>query len=364
MDTVRVATASLTNSTSWTTVGAVYSTAPEGAGNQFVIKEGSTYYLFYERMSAASWSTGVATSSSPTGPFTSQRYPIMSLQPTGTNLFSAIGIWIGKEGSTFVAYFHSGPNQVGLPTAIYRATSPSLLADSWTISNQGQPIVRRAAPGEVQQIADPFVAKGPGGTSYLVWEGFNNAQPGQGTIYMSPLQPVTKQYDGAYWHVVQSGFDRDIDTLRSDQPVIQIFPWVNAPSKKNGTWLTQLDTGIPAGCYYNNNSNAQGDSYGYDVVPEPGSWRVDVMYSGQPNRAIAAIALDNGVYLPAVGVIGTIDFYQSSGSPAFTVQGLTFTVPGPEKMRRTLWFRAATRNASSTGWFLPIIAIQLRRTDV
>ena len=84
------------------------------------------------------------------------------------------GACLIKENGQFVLYYHAGRSG-SLPTEIYRATSPDML--TWTISNNGYPIITRAHPYEVDQAADASVLQTADGKLYVYYTGIDNSKP-------------------------------------------------------------------------------------------------------------------------------------------------------------------------------------------
>jgi len=94
-------------------------------GNIYVKNIAGVYYMFYEARSDGYWQIGLATSSSPLGPFTKQgnaplinRYPGEACHPE-----------IHKIGDTYYMWFHGSSSGL-LPTDIYRRESQDLI--TWT----------------------------------------------------------------------------------------------------------------------------------------------------------------------------------------------------------------------------------------
>jgi hypothetical protein len=360
---VRIASAASSNLAAWTDQGILFTPATN-PGNQFLIKDGATYYLFSEYASGGGWQTAVYTASAVTGPYTQVLATVASLQPFSGS--SVSGIWIGKEGSTFVAYFHSGPF-VSLPTSIYRATTTSLTTDSWTIDNQALPVVRRAAPYEVDQVADPFIARSPGSVTYMVWDCMDNT-PGvalKGSIAITAMRPIRKLHDGAVWQAVDTHDDRAFDLLERFPPIIQIVPWMGDPSQSVGTWAAVVDPTVPGNAYYRNTSAALHDQISWDVMLQPGTYDLTVVYKPGTNAGQISAYLGLGISPVSSGWPSgnPLEGYSAS-PPAFaSYTWPNYTITGTEVVRRILTLRVNGQNASSTGFLANLIAVQLRRTD-
>jgi hypothetical protein len=198
---LKVATADLSDPTTWTIVGTVMDLPPNSSefGNTFLVKEGSTYYLFYECEYSNNWQIGIATATSPTGTFTSIQLPLNTLWPESRSS-NVGGMWVAKENGQWVMWYHRGPQaSVGgpLPTEIHRATSTDMI--NWTPLDNGRPVLTRESPQDVDQVADPFLVEAEN-VWYLFWEGFDNtAGDAAATIFASPLSPALKQWDGTAW---------------------------------------------------------------------------------------------------------------------------------------------------------------------
>jgi hypothetical protein len=367
---VRVATAPITTPTVWTDVGIVLSPpgGTGGGGNNFVVKDGSTYRLFMEYVQQVSWSgvgvinqymTGMATSSTPTGTFTRQISTLSSLRTNG-GAGSVSGICMVKENSTWVAYYHSQAASPDIPDHIYRAHTTDLSTDSW-VQDIGGPFVRRAHPVEVDQCADPFLCQSPGGTWLIFWEGYDN-RAGKSSILCAPLQPVDKQWDGAQWQFAEAGYDSR-DTAPPEKTVWSIRmvpPWVGGV-RHTGTWTTDTSSG-GLGPRILNSTNAQNDSVEWDVILAPGTWLLTLLTLIAANQSIITVDIDNGAGSFIRPSLGTIDCY--NGAATYAVYTLAFTIYGQSAIRRSLRFKGATRNAlNTTGWYMQFMDWTLVRTD-
>jgi hypothetical protein len=142
--------------------------------------------MFESEVSGAGvFTTGYATAASPLGPFTTNTFPLPTLQ-IDSGMFG--GPHLFKTGATYSLWYHAaiGASQ-NLPTDIYRATSPDLI--NWTTDLI--PKVRRFHRFETDQAADPFVVTDPAsGIVYLFWEGYDNTS-GHATIMRSVPQAMT-----------------------------------------------------------------------------------------------------------------------------------------------------------------------------
>lgn len=102
-----------------------------------------------------------------------------------------------------------------------------------------------------------------------------------------------------------------------------------------------------------NNSSAQNDEFGWDLVLAKGTWLFEGMYQKSPNGGIASVKLDGAV-------IGSVDLYAAATINNFYFQIPNIAVASSGKKRLT--FKAASRNAASTGWIMAVQGISLRRT--
>lgn len=372
-NTVRVATAPITTPTVWTVSGTVLMTAISGNpfGNLFVVKDASTYRLFVEYLKTVTmpgdgvtvpWQTGMATSSSPTTAFTLQIDAYATLRPfNGVGPGGSVsGCWIAKEGETWVMFYHGGSWARSLPNDIYRATSTNLATDSWVPTDQGLPVVRRAADVEVDQVADPFVCVGPGGTAYLFWEGYDNRT--QASVLMcSPFQPTLMRWDGVRWvRVAGTG------TQASQRPVDG--PWhVEGPPlhrglRKVGSWINEVYSGGLGNMRRYNSSAANLDSIEFDVTLSPGVWVLTWFTIRENNNGIVKIDIDDGAGGWYITNIATLDTYNAA-TLNNQVSEHTFTVYGTETIRRSLRFKVDGKNASSSGYFMKDHGWYLTRTS-
>lgn len=167
-------------------------------GNSNIVQAGSTYYLYWEAFqTGVGWQMGVATSSTMSGTYTEQLFPITSLRPATTSEYATTpgGPRPFYENGTFVMYYHAGPNTSG-SSNIYRAFSTTPTTDSWTIDNNGAPWINRQLPNETSQVADIDVTIGPSGGYYAFWSAVNNNMDTQqlagassinGTAVIEPL---------------------------------------------------------------------------------------------------------------------------------------------------------------------------------
>jgi hypothetical protein len=167
-----------------------------GITNTDVFKRGEgDYVLMFDGRGTSGpvWQTGVATGTSPLGPFTLGRFSLPTLsRGDGTAIYG--GPQLRRQGSTWVLFYHASTTST-LPTDIYRATSTDLV--NWT--QDPKVFVRRTLPVEVDQSADLCMAANPdGGPSYAFWDGMDNPNA-RGSILMGVPRAVIAQFDGSQW---------------------------------------------------------------------------------------------------------------------------------------------------------------------
>lgn len=138
-----------TNGTTWTQQAT--NVIPLGSGSAwdataiastFLVQFGSTWYLYYEAYGPGRpYNTGVATASSPAGPWTKYSgNPVL-----GTTTQQASRPCVKQVGADLYMWFHGHANPVGgLPTDVFRAHSLDML--NWTID--ASPLLVRSTEDE------------------------------------------------------------------------------------------------------------------------------------------------------------------------------------------------------------------------
>ena len=140
----------------------------------------------------------------------------------------------------------------------------------------------------------------------------------------------------------------------------QIIPWCGPANTIVGTWAPAVNTSTIGNGVYVNTSNAQNDAATWYVTLSPGNWTVDLVYNKNTNGAIATVELDDG--FGTFSTVGTVDTYAASAAYNQVTSITGVSVVGAFPHRRQLRIKAATRNASNTtGWYLNLAAIQMRR---
>ena len=156
--------------------------------------------------------------------------------------------------------------------------------------------------------------------------------------------------------------DRTLVTISggsSDTPWLQqIIPTVGPPtSTAGGAWSNVVAAGVLTGGWFQS-SGALNDEAVWNVMVAPGTWRLDVTYYRDTNRGIETWALDDGA--GTYTTLGTLDQY--GGGATNLVHSLTGLVVGGSAVNRKLRVKAASKNASSSAYYILIQSIHLLRT--
>jgi hypothetical protein len=200
----------------WST-GVQVMSLPAGSsvfGNTRVVKDDDgTYVMIIEHKIAATgrWQMGQATAATLGGAWTMvPGVEVMDTLWPETDRQGSGGAWLAKENGEWVMYYHASVNWNGLvPSEIYRATAPALRANNWTITNQKEPIIRRVAPHEVDQVADVELIRAPDGTVYAFWVGMHNRGAAfKGSISIAVLRPTMLRWDGYTWQPMEGQLER------------------------------------------------------------------------------------------------------------------------------------------------------------
>jgi hypothetical protein len=160
----------------------------QGFDNSAVLKDDDgTYVMMVEGTTNAApgnYVMGIAKSNKLLGPYTVTQFPVAGLgfgkMYGGPVLF--------KRNSVYVLWFHAGfaqrgsANQFILPTEGVRATSADLV--NW--KQPPSPIIKRAHPYEVDQVADVFVVKDDVGHVHLYWTANDNENQRGYIMYADP----------------------------------------------------------------------------------------------------------------------------------------------------------------------------------
>lgn len=145
---------------------------------------------------------------------------------------------------------------------------------------------------------------------------------------------------------------------------ISLIPMIVTPDATTGTWamfnvtentnypfLNPAGTSVGAVALFNS-STAQNDAIAWDVILAAGTWDMHAYIRKSTNTGIITLQQD------AVDQ-GTADTYAAAAAFAkVSVTGFTVATTGKKRMN----FKAATKNASSSGYLLEFFAIEFRRT--
>ena len=212
---VKCYTASTSTPQTLTLSGTVFNTTISGGilmGNFNVIFVDGVYRAFFDHSyNSQSWQEGIAECSTPTGTFAVKTPAMGTLLPTW---FNGIGNAAGGgskmfvENGEYVQYYHAIDRLTGGSSAPssdgFIATAPDGI--NWTVQNQGNPILRRCHPYEVDQIADLMPVDMVGGGTHLFWSAIANV-PSTSYIMHGQLSPQMKVWSGYEWQVINPAFD-------------------------------------------------------------------------------------------------------------------------------------------------------------
>lgn len=152
----------------------------------------------------------------------------------------------------------------------------------------------------------------------------------------SPTEPEGTGGGGTNYQSIHAGF----------------ADWVSA----TGTWGLNLwtDTGqTPLNSFpgYQNSAGAQNDELSIDLWMDAGTYTVTLFGRKSSNTAIVTVNLDGSSQ-------GTVDTY--AASPVYYTASVTGITVSSGK--RTWQFKAASKNASSSGYYMGFYYIVIRRT--
>jgi len=133
---------------------------------------------------------------------------------------------------------------------------------------------------------------------------------------------------------------------------ITILPW-HYSGITQGTWVQILDANQIFYGYFWNSSNTQNDRIDYKVFLAAGTYTFSIIGVTASNRAILTLLFDGASQ-------GTIDLY-AAGTAYNVLKTITDIVVGTAGLK-TISLKAATRHASSTGWYLSVSSMALFRT--
>lgn len=123
---------------------------------------------------------------------------------------------------------------------------------------------------------------------------------------------------------------------------------------ETGTWqnLVVAATHLNNGLRWNGGSRAQNDEVGWDLAMQRGTWRLDGIFHKFASACIVTVLVDNVAK-------GTIDLYSAAAVDNFAGVVAGIYIPSSKKVKVSL--KAATKNASSTGFDLAFSAITLTK---
>ncbi len=132
---------------------------------------------------------------------------------------------------------------------------------------------------------------------------------------------------------------------------ITILPW-NYSAITQGTWVFWATSGQWAGYTFENSTQAQNDQIDYQVYLVAGTYTFVLLAYHQTNSAILTLLID-------AASVGTIDTYGAGlANQRSTITSISVTTAG----LKTVSFKAATKNASSSSYYLWLSAAALFRT--
>ena len=155
---------------------------------------------------------------------------------------------------------------------------------------------------------------------------------------------------------------------------VDVLPWhiyipctASTPDATTGTWTSTTSSAqftFPfyapgstansgaAVVFQNNTGTAQNDAAAWDVVLAAGTW--DAHFWVRRHSAAGIITLNQDGASQ-----GTVDTYHATGDAAkVSITGWTVSTTGKKRMQLI----AATKNASSSNYFMSLFAIEFRRT--
>lgn len=180
-DVPRVNVATSSDGIAWTTQSSTISLPASCTlwGNRTVWKEGSAWKMLQEAYHSSVWNIYLYTSSDGfTWSIGNSGSPLSTLQVHaggaygGPKFANVSGEVQPKSGGLYQLWYHAANVSANLPTNIYHATSPDLI--TWTIS-PATPVLTLLGTGfEIDQTAGPDAVM-VGTQSYLFYDGDDNA---------------------------------------------------------------------------------------------------------------------------------------------------------------------------------------------
>lgn len=261
----------------------------------------------------------------------------------GTNVAHSAGVTVvdyvtGTDWNMMIAGILKHANQAGNlnPTDIYDANGGKILSFSAFAPAANRLIIGNATAG-----SPPFVVAT--GTDTNV--GINFATKGsdisgQGLRYNNiPFRALPKDWCRYLLGWATPLFEQPVGTSAQSNGTGWAFP------ANTASWLET--------------SNTQNAEIRYKIYLDAGTYTFNNYYrTGSDKGSVTWGFIDEQGVTTTVG--SSTDLYVASGSSQITVNvtGITFANGGYYK----LWFKAATKNASSTGYILPYFGSQITRT--
>jgi hypothetical protein len=384
---LRMATSTKANAmTAWVTQPVIIAPAARdaignngtGNGNPWVIKVGSTYYLFLEYFqfntfpvegSTLSWQTSLWSAASPSGPFSVVIPQLTTLRPTPNASVSHVRPYLEAATGQYVAYFHSQPWGRVLPSDLYRATIPiaDIATDKWTLTNNKGPIMKRRHIWEVDQVADCDAIEMPDGSHILFYTAADNAAPSEFHIMGTRMFPMPQQRSSGRWVDAIGGIERQLQP--NDQlglKALSIDAAKTPPARTSDVWTQTVATAaLGNGVLVSNGVTGNYASWTLGAL-WPGSYRVTILYRKGPDGGeIYPTMSESGAgSLWPVNPVGTlfVDSYAASLSEN-NVATFDFIMLGTEPFPRQIRFFSNTKHASSTGYMIGLTQVSIIKTS-
>ena len=182
-------------------------------GNSCVIKlSDGTYRMFFEHAyNSQSWQSGIAECATVNGTYTLKTPTLSTLQPTwfnGVSNAGAGGMKVFYENGEYVAFYHAIDRRTGGSSQPASDGFMAISTDTinWVVQNEGNPIIRKAHPYEVEQIADLCPVDLVGGGTHCFWDAWDNIG-GKAYIMHAQMSPSIMQWSGYEWQPVLRPFD-------------------------------------------------------------------------------------------------------------------------------------------------------------